>query len=381
MKKLEIRDSFIVEENFPKVPYVIRGEAGKEHFKWSDELIQDWNSGDVDAHEFISRRGGIISAVTDGNKLGLESSESITFELNQGVFCSPHPKLKAVVQGCLAARGPWYTAPHIEWGGGGESLAAVLSGSKLWLFAYTPRRAQEFYGIKSFDDLFQLLTVDSNARAKKRKGHYLTEHLSYHLGTAGDRIIQPAFAVHAVVTEGVIGQAGQFIWSLVSGYEGTDPTISSRGRDVFNHYVLDIGRETFVKELRFHKHNYLTRLLKIRDYREADKRCSAAEGSNLLDYYDASNVTVHCKMLFRAGFELDRSFSLPPKGPARKKRKLLNLQGSSSGSHQEVSSSEVSFQSTLSDITDSELARWSKIGDIVYDIDETAPRKKSGRAK
>ena len=227
----------------------------------------------------------------------------------------------------------------------------------------------------------QLLTVDSNARAKKRKDHYLIEHMPYHLGTAGDRIIQPAFSVHAVVNEGVIGQAGQFIWSRVSGYEGIDPTISSRGRDGFNHYELDIGREPFVNELKFHKHNYLTRLLKIRDYREADKKFSDAEGSKLLDYYDDSNVTVHCKMLFRAGFDLDRSFSLPPNEPSRKNRKLLNLQGSSNGSHQEVSSNNKSFQSTLSAIIDSQLARWSKIGDLIYDIDETAHRKKSGRGK
>ena len=86
-------------------------------------------------------------------------------------------------------------------------------------------------------------------------------------------------------------------------------------------------------------------------------------------------------MLFRAVFDLDRFFSLPPKKPSRKKRKLLNLQGSSNGTHQEVSSNKVSFQSTLSDITDSELARWSKIGDIIYDIDETAPKKKSERIK
>ena len=71
MKKFEVCDSFS-KQDFPKVLYVIRSESGEEHFKSSNKLIQDWNSGDVIEHEFISRRSGIISAVTDGNKLGLK---------------------------------------------------------------------------------------------------------------------------------------------------------------------------------------------------------------------------------------------------------------------------------------------------------------------
>ena len=58
----------------------------------------------------------------------------------------------------------------------------------------------------------------------------------YHLADARDRIIQSALAVHAEVTEGAIGQT-QKLQSVV---------------DTF-YYVLDIDRETFMKELKFKK--------------------------------------------------------------------------------------------------------------------------------
>ena len=241
-----------------------------------------------------------------------------------------------------------------------------MSGSKLWFFVDNAR-AEEFFAIQSFKGLYDLLTVNPESRKKEKNGFYLTEHLSYHIGEAGDLIVQPAFAVHSVVTEEV-NINGELQWSLVTGYEGVDRSMKGQGRKVFNHFAYGFDRVQFVEELSEHGHNYLTRLLKIHDYRKAANECKKANGTSLLSFHTASNTTTHATVLFRAGFDVGLCYRSAPKRKTSAKLAKLNNFWSKQKTKREL-------VSRLTDITDDELVEWSNLAGVMEDINETAPRK------
>ena len=78
-------------------------------------------------------------------------------------------------------------------------------------------------------------------RREERKPYYLTEHLYCHHGLAGDQILQPSFAVQTVITEPLRKSTVENLWSLVTSYEGIDPSVGSKGRELFSHYILYVS--------------------------------------------------------------------------------------------------------------------------------------------
>ena len=255
------------QSSFPKEPFFIRGRNCKEIYSWSDRLLIKWNDGEVDAKQFIESEESLFQIETS-DKLNLIGSQSFSFELpkKENIIYKEYPNLVAHSFGALATRGPWYTEPHIEWGGG-ESVASLISGSKLWIITAKAESSKLLYAkeLESFDAMYRLLS----SATPSPKQALLLSNCYYHLGEPGDLIVQPAFATHCVFTEPTFDRSGQPKWALVSGYEAIDLRVEDRGRRLFDNYAVGFPRGKLRSELKLHGFRNLLRLMKIRDYRRA----------------------------------------------------------------------------------------------------------------
>ena len=204
------------------------------------------------------------------------------------------------------------------------------------------------------------MATDPDKREARRKGYYLTEHLLFHIGIDGDRIVQPPFAVHAVFTRPSY-VCGRVRWSIVSGYEGLDVYLAGRGTKLLNNFVLDVDRTRLIIDIRTLGHAYVTRLLKVRDYRIAALKFEREGGKSLLDHYKASNATVHLKMMFRANYNLDDCLArVSKRGP-----------GASSSSRFK-SKTKIDQGLGLTDMTAAEQREWRRVEGVLDDVNETA---------
>ena len=122
----------------------------------------------------------------------------VLFELaDKFVHCLPPPNNVVLrSKALLAARGPWFTAAHIEWGGGG-SIAKLESGLKVWIIAINTASSKFLMGIESFVTLYRFLKEPKQLDRKERR---LIRGLRYHLAQPGDVVIQPPLCAHIVLT-------------------------------------------------------------------------------------------------------------------------------------------------------------------------------------
>ena len=372
IQPMPIRDSWDVEDDecFPDYPFVLRGDAASDVFAWDPWLLQKWNEGKVDADQFVEDLGGFNISRTTGDSLTgfSSSSRTISFEIEEeGRFsCSPHPRLEVMSKACLAAKGSWFTCPHIEWGGG-ESVAALISGSKLWIMATTRQSAKDLYRLDSYRKLCDVLMPDDSSRSSKKRRVVpsFLANLVYHIGKPHDVIIQPAFACHCVITEPIL-QDGEPTWSLVTGYEGIDIEMPDRGRLVFNSFALEMDRNRIQFELNLYRDfGYVVRLLKVQEYREAERRCMAAGRTDIMDFYSEKNAVTHCKILWRAGYDLIKSLNSADQ-KFNKKFKSSRQQNLKQKRGREL-------VTILSEATIQELSRWGP--SVREDLDESADRR------
>ena len=157
--------------------------------------------------------------------------------------------------------------------GGGESIAKVISGSKLWLITTNARAGRLLFARSTClldQSIVEFLT---KPRPKNYVPNAFEKNVYYHVAEAGDIIIQPAFAVHAVITAPEVSRRRK-CWSLVTGFEAVDVRMESRGRRVIDSFGIGMKVGFIAKEIQFHGHPRLVRLLKIRDYRAAVKKCT-----------------------------------------------------------------------------------------------------------
>ena len=359
------------EESFPDQPFFLRGEEANRIFSWNEELMQHWKNGAVDIDEFVRSENGFNKVETFGSQrpetvAELLASRTVSFELPRDkISFQPYPNVDVMSTGCIAAQGHWFTASHIEWGGG-ESIAKLISGKKLWVIATTSKGAKELHSLATFSAACRLLNVPSVRKSKLRKGANLEEKLMYHLGEPGDVIIQPAFATHFVVTEATVTDEGELLWACVTGFEGLDNRMLDRAARLFDDFITGFNRALIRKELQHHGVAYCLRLLKIRDYRSAMLAYDPASGVPLAQSAHERDVTTHLRVLFRNGYDVLASLS------AKKDRSNWHVSGKKRRTENLPHSSKP-FKSTLSEVTLSELQQWPT--EWVADIDQSHPRR------
>ena len=371
LQKVPLREDCIFEDRFPDEPFVLRGAAASEIFSWSDRLTREWKGGACDGDEFVRRQNASRVTFTSGEHLpGFSNSRTISFELGTSVLkkFAPHPSLYVHSTASIAALGAWFTPPHIEWGGG-ESVAALISGKKLWIFSTTPQSTKDFFLWDSYSTLLSNLRRSLSSRTKSRKGFYTNENLLYHIGQPGDLIVQPAFAMHCVVTKPLF-DGDQPLWALVTGYEGIDIRLENHARRVFFHFVLEKKRSELLAEAKYHNFVALVRLLKVDVYRKAEDKCRNSGDSleNLLDYYEEPNYLTHMRKLLEAGYDVDSSLENSTEtnfqiAKERKRVKLDNFGPRASSSTDSV------WSSSLTKMTPTERERWSRLSGVVQDIE------------
>ena len=353
-------------DSFPSEAFYLRGEEAHRVFHWSDRLMKKWNDGLCDVDEFLRSENAFNMTTTFGSDRPefveeLADCKTISFELPQDdVFFEKYPGVDVQSVACIAASGAWVTAPHIEWGGG-ESVAKLLSGSKLWVIATRPKAAEALQKIATYSGICDLLREDKK-RSKGRKGSSLQEQLYYHIGQAGDVIVQPGFATHLVITEPSFSR-GRRKWACVGGFEGLDNRVSDRGRRLFNHFITGVNRAVFQNELRVHGFGYLLRLLKIEDCRRSYAEYVPNENHTLAESRNEKDITTHCRVLYQNGYDL-----------------LESLRNESDASHapssskrQKLTSTSDDFRSRYSDITKEELRNWPE--QWIRDIDHSAAQR------
>ena len=92
------------------------------------------------------------------------------FELaDRFVHCLPPPNNVVLrSKALLAAKGPWFTAAHNEWGGG-ESIAKLESGRKIWIIAINTGQHCKFrMGIESFEMLYRFDRAKTTVQERKK---------------------------------------------------------------------------------------------------------------------------------------------------------------------------------------------------------------------
>ena len=165
------------------------------------------------------------------------------FQLQVLILCG-RKKLTITSTGCLASVGGWFTPNYIEWTGG-ESVAKVISGSKLWLIANELETCKTLFKLETLDSVFDLLTKED---ARRYKGKVSIERkIFYHLSEPNDLIVQPSFSVHCVFTEP--NNSERKMWSLVTGFEAVDIRCLLRGPRLFNKFVTEVDRVLIKREV------------------------------------------------------------------------------------------------------------------------------------
>ena len=114
----------------------------------------------------------------------------------------------------------------------------------------------------------------------------------YHLSVPGDAIAQPSFAVHAVFTQ-ALQFNGRPVWVCETGYETLDYRFDNgqRGMRVLKEFALGICRKKILKELQNRTHYEVLRILRIRDYRRAQRRLPQKTTLTCYDWRDRCHST------------------------------------------------------------------------------------------
>ena len=170
--------------------------------------------------------------------------------------------------------------------------------------------------------------------------------------------MQPAFATHCVSTETTFDRSGQPKLALVSGYEAIDLRVEDRGRRPFDNYAVGFPRGKLFSELKLHGFGNFLRLIKIRDYRRAFQDCQKAGGTDILNFYSASNFTTHLKVLFDKNYDLQASLENADLkfNKSAEKSRLANLKR------------DKSYESCLVDVTEEEKEHWGPT--VLSDIND-----------
>ena len=245
---------------------------------------------------------------------------------------------------CLAAWGPWITGSHTEWGGG-ESIAKLISGSKLWVIATTATAAKQLHRISTFAGMSDFLNRQRENTMKRR------EQLMYHLGQPGDVIVQPAFATDFVVTDETMTEDGELLLALVTGFEGLDNRVLNRGVRLCDDFITGFGRCLVKIEVTHLGFAYFLRLLKVRDCRRSLSDFNPDQGGSLEDSRKESDITTH---FHKNGYDLLRSLGEKhERRPTAKKARIANLRRDACSS--------ADFKSSIAEITDLELRTWPQL--------------------
>ena len=249
--------------------------------------------------------------------------------------------------------------------GGGESIAKVISGSKLWPITTNARAGRLLFARSTYQSTVEFLT---KPRPENYVPNAFEKNVYYHVAEAGDIIIQPAFAVHAVITAPEVSRRRK-CWSLVTGFEAKDVRMEFRGSRVIDSFGIGMKVGVIAKEIQFHGRSRLVGLLEIRDYRAAVKKCTG--GLDFQDYYAEAPVTTHVKVLFNVGYDLEASLTAATsKQPSKKRKRTGNLPTSSAS----LSASSSEWMTTLSELTDEEYESWPQT--VLEYLDVCAPRRK-----
>ena len=188
--------------------------------------------------------------------------------------------------------------------GGGELIAKLISGKKIWVIATSLSSAKELHKLSTFSAAFELLNGTPGSRSRKRKGANLEDNLMYHLGEPGDVNVQPAFATHFVVTEATLSDEGELLRAVVTGFESLDNRMLDRAARLCDDFITGFNRAMIRKELQHHGLAYCLRLLKIRDYRCALLAYDRESGVPLAESTRERDVTTHLRVLFRNGYDV-----------------------------------------------------------------------------
>ena len=335
MKRLVIRSSWTLSGKFPQQPFVVRGPIAEEIFSWPSEWLEDWNGGSCDAMQFVERHGGVNVVQQSGTEMveGLPQvadSKAISFELpREKLNLQVFPGFQLTSTACIAARGDWATTAHIEWGGG-ESIAKLISGRKLWVIATTPSAAAHLRKYATYQQICDLLLGAGSQSSSAEPLDSFYSQLTYHIGEPGDIIVQPKFATHFVLTARA-DKDGKIIWDLVTGYEAIDLSVSDRATVLFDRFAVHMTRGDIEQELRLHGLDYLVRLLKVRDYRESIAKLPLRnrKPDRFMLRHRERDVTTHLKVLQMVGHDVLASFdSRSSRKPPAKKARLSNLKRS-----------------------------------------------------
>ena len=185
-----------------------------------------------------------------------------------------------------------YSGPY-RGGVGGDSVAKLTSGSKLWIIATSFHLLYDFYTFKG----------------THRRGMEISRmenHLHFHVAEPLNFIVKPSFAVHADITEPTFNR-GKPVWAVVTGSEALAKKDSTtiRGRCVMKDFCLDVRRGQIVQEMRLFSELELLRPLKTNGYRNSIK--GSPEGWELPSFIAESSVTTRITVLLCGGYPLKKS--------------------------------------------------------------------------
>ena len=202
------------------------------------------NKGACAFSEFLQSAGVTVTSRSKGrDNRGLEGSRTCSFVLpDSAVNCLAPDYIKVGSKALFAAKGPWMTCVHIE-PAGGESIAKLSSGRKLWIIATNIGSSRFLMSIQSFDHFYQRLM---GAKSKRSKTHKQDKRnirgLRFHLAEEGDVLFQPACYAHCVLTGRAFAADGSTRWALMHGWEGLDLRDTRRASIAFNSFSTGCGR-------------------------------------------------------------------------------------------------------------------------------------------
>ena len=325
---------------FPTVPTVVRGVAADSLCDLAPRVKSLWNKGACAFSDFLQSTGATVTSRSKGrDNRGFEGSRTCSFVLpDSAVNCLAPGYIKVGSKALLAAKGPWMTCGHIE-PAGGESIAKLSSGRKLWIIATNISSSKFLMSIQSFDHFYQLLM---GAKSKRSKTHKQDKRnirgLRFHLAEEGDVLIQPACYAHCVLTGRAFAADGSTRWALVHGWEGLDLRDTRRATVVFNNFSTGCGRGYISQWLKRYGKDKLLSLLTVRDWKLALAAwrkfqvqvslnpaisLSRAE-TTVRSFLSRSDVLEHFEAFVNYGFNLEAHLHVPEMKPLAKSRRKKN---------------------------------------------------------
>ena len=162
----------------------------------------------------------------------------------------------------LAVKGPWFTAGHIE-SAGGESIAKLASGRKLWIISTNFASSQFELNITDFNSVYRLLMLPESMNRNEKK---MCRGLRYHLAEPGDELIQPPLFAHCILTGRSLTSDGKSRWSLVHGWEGVSISDLKKGGQVFGRFSFGSGQDYVEKWIQWYGLDELIDRIRHRDW-------------------------------------------------------------------------------------------------------------------